>query len=57
MILKGSEVKSLQAGKVSIEGSYIDDRRGRLFLLGAHIHECGGANQFNHEPPVPVITD
>ena len=53
MILKGSEVKSLRAGKVSIGESYIDERQGRLFLLGAHINEYGGANQFNHVPTRP----
>ena len=50
MILKGSEVKSLRAGKVSIGESYVDERGGRLYLLGAHINEYGGANKFNHEP-------
>ena len=50
MILKGSEVKSLRAGKVSIGESYIDERQGRVCSCSAHINEYGGANQFNHEP-------
>ena len=50
MILKGSEVKALRAGRASIGESYVDERQGRLWLTGAHISEYSGANRFNHEP-------
>ena len=53
LILKGSEVKALRLGRASIGESYIDERSGRLFLLGAHIGEYGHANRFNHEPTRP----
>ena len=50
LILKGSEVKALRAGRASIGESYVDERGGKLFLTGAHISEYGHANRFNHEP-------
>ena len=53
LILRGSEVKALRNGRASIGESYVDDREGRLFLVGAHISEYGHANRFNHEPTRP----
>ena len=53
LILKGSEVKALRGGRASIGESYIDERNGALFLLGAHVAEYGHANRLNHEPTRP----
>ena len=53
LILHGSEVKALRLGRASIGESYIDERAGRLFLLGAHIGEYSQANRFNHQPTRP----
>ena len=53
LILRGSEVKALRAGRASIGESYVDERHGCLFLVGAHISEYGQANRFNHEPTRP----
>lgn len=50
LILKGSEVKALRAGRASIGESYVDERGGTLFLTGAHISEYSQANRLNHEP-------
>ena len=49
--LKGSEVKSLRAGRASIQEAYCSvDRYGEMILHGAHIapYEPGGEH-FNHE--------
>ena len=35
--LKGSEVKSLRDGKVSIADSYAVDKNGEIFLINSHI--------------------
>ena len=35
--LKGSEVKSMKQGKVSIKESFIGDRNGELFIYGMHV--------------------
>jgi len=50
IILKGSEIKSLRAGKVSIGDAYISDKKDGLYLTNANIAKFSGANQFNHDP-------
>lgn len=35
--LKGSEVKSIKAGKVSIKEAFISDRKGEMFVFGMHV--------------------
>ena len=35
--LKGSEVKSIKQGKVSIKESFIGDRNGEMFIYGMHV--------------------
>lgn len=35
--LKGSEVKSIKAGKVSIKEAFISDRKGEMFVYGMHV--------------------
>lgn len=47
--LVGSEVKSLRAGKVSLEEAYGRVRDGELWLVGCDIAEYTEANQFNHD--------
>lgn len=50
IMLVGSEVKSLRAGKASLEESYARVREGEVWLLGCDIQEYVEANRFNHEP-------
>ncbi|KZD11559.1 SsrA-binding protein SmpB [Oceanibaculum pacificum] len=51
IILHGTEVKALRAGRASIGESYAGPKQGELYLFNAHIPEYGMAsNQFNHEP-------
>lgn len=35
--LKGSEVKSIKAGKVSIKEAFISDLKGEMFIYGMHV--------------------
>ena len=51
--LVGSEVKSLRAGKVSLDEAYGRVRNGEVWLMGCDIQEYVEANQFNHEPRRP----
>ncbi|MHB8902972.1 MAG: SsrA-binding protein SmpB [Thermoguttaceae bacterium] len=53
IMLAGSEVKSLRAGKVSLDESYGRVRDGEVWLLGCDIPEYAEANRFNHEPKRP----
>src|SRR4029078_5322432 len=53
IVLTGSEVKSLWAGKTSISESYAAARDGELWLLNSNISEYKQAGRFNHEPKRP----
>ncbi len=50
LMLTGSEVKSLRAGKASIVESYAAEEGGALWLINAHIPEYPGARHFGHAP-------
>lgn len=53
IMLVGSEVKSLRAGKASLEEAYGRLRDGEVYLVGCDIPEYVEANQFNHVPRRP----
>ncbi|GAB5470787.1 MAG: SsrA-binding protein SmpB [Rhodospirillales bacterium] len=53
LVLTGTEVKSLRAGRASLNESFAQETAGEFFLLNAHIPEYGPANRFNHEPTRP----
>lgn len=48
--LRGSEVKSLRAGRGNLTDAYAEVREGELYMVGCHISEYPQANQFNHPP-------
>lgn len=49
--LKGTEVKSIRAGKVNLRDSYALLRKGEVWLLNTHISpHATSAEFFNHEP-------
>ena len=48
--LKGTEVKSLRAGRASLGDSYATVRDGEVYLLNSHISEYEQGNRYNHEP-------
>ena len=50
IVLTGSEVKSLRAGKATIGESYADTRNGELWLINSNIPEYSQAGRFNHAP-------
>ena len=55
LVLTGSEIKSIRAGRVNITQAYAQERDGEMWLLNAHIaeyHGAGGAFS-NHEPLRP----
>ena len=51
--LKGSEVKSLRAGRANIAESYATEQGGELYLVNAHISEYAGAARDGHAPTRP----
>jgi SsrA-binding protein len=50
MVLAGSEVKSLRAGRANLKDSYARFFGAELFLVGAHISPYAPSSQFGHEP-------
>ena len=50
IVLNGSEVKSLRAGKVSIAESYAYDNHGEIFLVNSNIPSYKESSYNNHNP-------
>lgn len=50
IVLKGTEVKSLREGKISLADSYVRLKKGEAWLLNVHINEYEQGNRFNHDP-------
>ncbi len=53
IVLRGSEVKSLRDGKVSLDEAYARVQDGEVWLVGCDIQEYANANMWNHEPRRP----
>lgn len=51
--LKGTEVKSLRAGQVSLAESYARIRENQIELIGCQIEPYTHASIFNHDPRRP----
>ena len=50
IVLVGTEIKSLRAGKASLQDSYCEIIDGEMFLRGLHISKYEMGNIFNHDP-------
>ncbi len=53
LALVGSEVKSLRAGRCSLDEAYGRIKEGEVWLIGCDIPEYLEANRFNHNPKRP----
>ncbi len=53
LVLTGSEVKSLRAGRANIAESYARTEDGEVYLVNAHIAEYKQAGPFGHDPRRP----
>jgi SsrA-binding protein len=53
LVLTGTEVKSLRAGRVSIAEAYAAAKNEEMWLINAVVEPYGGGNRFNHEPRRP----
>ncbi|HHY35350.1 MAG TPA: SsrA-binding protein SmpB [Firmicutes bacterium] len=51
--LIGTEVKSLRAGRASLQDSYAEVSGTEVFLKNAHIDQYEAASRFNHDPLRP----
>jgi SsrA-binding protein len=50
MVLSGTEIKSLRAGKASFNDSYCFFDKGELFVKSLHISEYAYGTYSNHQP-------
>jgi SsrA-binding protein len=50
LVLTGTEVKALRAGKATMSDAYGVVKDGEVFLLNLHIAQYEQGNVFNHEP-------
>lgn len=53
IVLTGTEIKSIRAGKVSLAGSFAKPDRGELWLANVTIAQYDSGNRNNHEPDRP----
>jgi len=50
IVLKGSEIKSVRAGKINIAESFAIEKNGEIFLVNSHISTYKQASYSNHNP-------
>jgi SsrA-binding protein len=48
--LRGTEIKSIREGRVSIREAYVRPDDGEVWLVGAHIAHYAPAGSTNHDP-------
>ena len=48
--LRGTEIKSIRAGQVSLSEAYVRTNGRQAWLVGAHIAPYDQASTFNHDP-------
>ncbi|SDK06072.1 SsrA-binding protein SmpB [Sediminibacillus albus] len=48
--LKGTEIKSIRAGRVNLKDSFARIDRGEAYLVNLHISPYEQGNRFNHDP-------
>ena len=50
IVLQGTEIKSIRAGKVNLKDSFARIQNGELYLHNMHISPYEQGNRFNHDP-------
>ena len=53
IVLTGTEIKSIRAGRVSLGDAYVRPEAGELWLLNAHIARYEAGSYLSHEPTRP----
>lgn len=53
LVLMGSEIKSIQAGHVSLQEAYVTEQNNELWVLNMHIAEYKQASRQGHQPLRP----
>ena len=50
IVLSGTEIKSIRAGKVNLKDSYAIIKKGEIYIVGMHISPYEQGNIFNKDP-------
>lgn len=50
IVLQGTEIKSIRAGRVNLKDSYARILNGEIFLYSMHVSPYEQGNRFNHDP-------
>lgn len=50
IVLTGTEIKSIRAGKVNLKDSYVNIKNGEAYIYGMHISPYEHGNIFNKDP-------
>jgi len=53
LVLKGTEIKSIRAGRVNLSDGYVQPRDGELWLVNVHIAPYEPSGRHGHEPRRP----
>lgn len=53
IVLTGTEIKSIRAGRISLQEAYVAHRDGEMWVLGMHIAAYEPASRENHNPVRP----
>lgn len=50
LVLRGTEIKSVRAGRVNIADAHVRVMNGEAFIINMHIAPYEQGNRFNHDP-------
>jgi SsrA-binding protein len=50
IMLRGTEIKSVRAGKLILSEAFVQVRKGEMWLVNAYIEEYAQGNIYNHLP-------
>ncbi|MFD2444657.1 SsrA-binding protein SmpB [Bacillus sp. CGMCC 1.16607] len=50
LVLQGTEIKSIRAGKVNLKDSYARIQNGEAWLYSMHVSPYEQGNRYNHDP-------
>lgn len=50
IVLQGTEIKSIRAGRINLKDSFARIHQGEIFLHNAHISPYEQGNRYNHDP-------
>lgn len=50
LVLKGTEIKSIRNGQISLQEAYVRTNGAEIWLIGAHVAPYEHASAFQHDP-------